>query len=108
MKKASKVAIKAVASRPAEVAARVPSPSPEFVETYLWPIISAPASPRMPRSPPTATRNRYDDHTDSDDEESEAVRTLDRLTSHVQLKSDQSQGRRQSNRKNAEIDVAQT
>ena len=98
MKKVSKDAIKAVTSRPAEAAAKGPSPSPELVETYLWPMISAPAPPRLPRSPPTATRNRYDDLTDSDDEESEVVKALAQLTSHVQLKSDQSQGRRKSKR----------
>ena len=55
MKKASKVKIKAVTSRPAEAAARGSSPSLELVETYLWPMISAPAPPRMPRYPLTAT-----------------------------------------------------
>ena len=106
MKKASKVTIKAVASRPAEAAAKGPSPSPELVETHLWPMSSAPAPPRLPRSPPTATRNRYDDLTDSDDAESEAVKALAQLISHVQLKSDQSQGRRKSKRDNGEIATA--
>ena len=107
MKKASKVAIKAATSRPAEAAARGPSPSPELVETYLWPMISAPAPPGMPRSPPTATRNRYDDLTDFDDEESEVVEALAQLTSHVQVKTDKSQSRRKSKRNNGEVDMAQ-
>ena len=104
MKKTSKVAIKAVTSRPAETAARGPSPCPELVETYLWPMIMAPASPRMPRSAPTATRNRYNDLTDSDDEESEVAKALAQMTSHVQLKSDNSQSRRKSKRTDGEID----
>ena len=60
----------------------------------------------MSTSPPTATPNRYDDLTDSDDEETEIVKALARLTSHVQLKSDKSQGRRKSTRNNGEIDIA--
>ena len=106
MKKASKIDIKAVTSRPAEAATKGPPPSPELVETYLRPMISAPAPPRLPRSPPTATRNRCDDLTDSDDEDSEVVKALAQLTSHVQLNGDKSQGRRKSKRNNGDIDIA--
>ena len=77
-----------------------------MIETYPRPMISAPAPPTMPRSPPIATRNRYDDLPDSDDEESEVVKALARLTSHVQLKGDRSQGRRKSKRNNREMDIA--
>ena len=74
IRKIYKVAIKAVTSRPAETTQRgqdltsANNSGPELVETYLCLAFSAPAPPRMPRSPPTASRNRYDDLTDSDDE----------------------------------------
>ena len=77
MKKKS-VPVKAVASGAVEVE------SFELAETYVWPMISAPTPPRAPRKPPTAIHNRYDDLTDSDDEESEVVETLAQLTSNVQ------------------------
>ena len=92
MKKAAKspVGIKAMTSRPAETTQRGQdltsaniSGRELVVETYLWPMVSAPAPPRNLRSPPTVIRNRYDDRTDSDVEESEVVKALVLLTYHV-------------------------
>jgi len=76
----------------------------ELAETYGWPMISAPTPPRAPRTPPTATCNRYDDLTDSDDEESEVVKALAQLTSNVQLQNAKSQSQRK--RKPGKIDMA--
>ena len=107
--KSSAVPIKAVTSRSAEAQGLVPraaSSNPEIVETYLWPVISALAPLRIPRSPPNATRKQYNELTDSNDEESEAVKALAQLTSNVRLESDKSQSCPKSKRKSGEIDMA--
>ena len=81
------VAIKAMTSRPAETTQRgqdltsAKISSPKLVETYLWSMLSGPAPPRAPVSPPTANRNQYDDLTEfDDDEKSEVAQALAQLT----------------------------
>ena len=112
--KSSAVTIKAVTTRPAETTrwgqdlTSANISGHELGETYPWPVISAQAPPIIPKSPPTATRNRYDDLTDSDDEVSEVVNALAQLASTVQLGVDKakSQSKRKSKRNHRGLDLA--
>ena len=89
MAKPKAAKVNAVSSRPAE--------DGELNETYLWPLLTAPRL-SAPQSPPTATGNRYEGLTDDDDsEESEVVKALAQLTSHVKLGSEKAMS--QSDRK---------
>ena len=59
----------------------------------MWPLLTAPAIPRPPKSPPTQILNRYnalDDDTE-DEDESEVFKALAQISSNVQLKSERNQ-----------------